>query len=179
MRPAPTRLEPRTRVCTHSLLGGPGLRPLTWDWALEDRSPLPHETAAQTRLSGWRAKATPCTPLTSQPVGALGPMLGTDASWSAKPQTLTASGPAGQGTRAASPPREGPGPGSQGPRMSFQPPSPSHVRTHVHVDAEPSTRGHTQLLGGSGPARALGPLGGRAGLRPRRPPCWWGPGQGV
>lgn len=56
--PPPPALSPGTQVCTRGLFGGPGLRLLMWDWALEDRSPCPHEPTAQTCLSGWRAKAS-------------------------------------------------------------------------------------------------------------------------
>lgn len=64
----PPALSPGTQVCTRGLLGGPGLRPLTWDWALEDQSPHPHEPTTQTHLSGWRGEG--------QPVGAPGPDSG-------------------------------------------------------------------------------------------------------
>lgn len=107
-----------------------------------------------------------------QPVGALGPMRGTDASRSTKcPRPMTAPGVRDSGTAS---PAGGPGPSpAQCPRTALQPPSPPCARTRVQADA--------QLLGGGAPVcpacSGAGPLGGG---RPeaQEATCWWRPGAG-
>lgn len=110
-----------------------------------------------------------------QPVGALGPMLGTDASRSTRCPRPMAGGPRGQG-RWHSLVRQG-GPGSQ-PPVFADALSASLPATRTHTCAGGRTASRRRGPRCAWPARAQGPLGGRTGLRPRRPCAGGGQGRG-